>query len=61
MLKVYEIFPKVIQQVSVILDLLESAPCLAQAEDPFLTIPPFREMSMVLPAGHFKHSALRTA
>lgn len=43
MLKVQEIFPKVTQLVSIIVDLLESAPCLAQAEEPFLTIPPFSE------------------
>lgn len=61
MLKVYEIFPKVTQQVSTVLDLLESAPCLARAEDPFLTIPHFREMWVVLPAGHLKHSALKRA
>lgn len=42
MLKVHEIYPKVTQQVSTVLDLLESAPCLAWAEDPFLTIPPLQ-------------------
>ena len=61
MLKVHEIYPKVTQQVSTVLDLLESAPCLARAEDPFLSIPRFRELSMVLPAGHLKHSALKMA
>lgn len=61
MLKVHEIFPKVTQLVSIILDLLESAPCLARAEDPFLTIPPSMKMSMVLPAGYLKHSASKRA
>lgn len=61
MLKVHEIFPKVTQLVSIILDLLESAPCLARTEDPFLTILPSVKMSMVLPAGYLKHSASKRA